>query len=481
MKTLIIFSPSSTFRPLSVISSLASDLRKEGLNPTVLDVGDYSAVKQGLPPRWFARLLGHDVFPDMFSSLLAANDVGYTKLSRLKTRDRRHLPREVKEEFEDAIASDLATYLRTDAPNTKSLFFKVTRKKIVLASETLYWRMRDFLDQQSFGTVFIPNGRVPEQRLAWLAALDSGNQVEFYEIGRATEHAYYRGKTQVHDRINSQNEVLRTTSHLSEKEVNQLASQWLATRLGPGLDIHPYGKKWKQVSEAPVSKKSNRLSAVFFSSSVDEFASYGDSWNSHSWIDQYQAFASIIRILEKKDIDLTLRVHPNLLNKASSYVRRENKRLWDLKEEFPQLKIIPPTSNTNSYDLLAAADYIFVGRSTLGLEGSCLGKSVWTTTAARYDEIADVRKIHHPEDLNEQALSPWTVDPSKANRFVAYWVIQDYPFRYGEDSWSTWDSMNAPYLLRLGNLLSKNSLFHKWHLLRLVVSKWRNGLRRYPC
>ena len=481
MKSLIIFSASSTFRPFSVVASLALDVRDEGSETIVLNISDYSYVTQGLPPRWYANLVGHDVFPNALENFLFENQILYSRAKQPQSGASAPLPQHVEEQFEQAIDSDLTTYLRTDTPKIESWFYRYTRRKISETSRGVYWEVRNRLQSAHFDLVLIPNGRVPEQRLAWLAALDEKVKVEFYEIGRATEASYYRGGTQVHDRTNSQAEVFQATADLSDTEVDKVAAQWLSTRSHTGLAIHPFGEKWEARKQSGTDQIQPKfLKAVFFSSSVDEFASYGESWNVHSWKDQYHAFGAVMRILQKNNVKCILRIHPNLLNKSGDNVKREIKQLRELKKQFPDLTIVPPGDKTNSYDLLEQADFVIVGRSTLGLEGSCMGKPVWTTTAARYDDVADIRKLHHPEDVNESGLTRWKVNSMKAKRFVAYWVIQDHPFRVAEKRWSTWDSMRAPKPLRLGTLLLKNAVPHKIHLLRLGLSRWRNEKRIFP-
>jgi len=473
VKTLILYSSSSTFRPRSVVSSLSVDQRQEGHDVTVLDIGDFSYVTQDLPPAWFARIMGHRVHRRALETVFARNTIEYLRLRRspIGASD---LPEHVVRELDDAVFSELVTYLRTDKPDFTKWFTSYSARQLKQAATPLYEELRGFLNGRNFDRALIPNGRVPDQRMALLACQDSGVSVQYYEIGRARENSYYLGSAQVHDRDLTQAEVYPTTSHLSNAEVSGLAKEWLGTRMGSGLSIHPYNRNWDSKGTYNRATPSQNLTAVFFSSSVDEFASYGGSWKKHSWSDQYQAFEAILSHFSNKEIDCVLRIHPNLQNKSRSYVREELGRIRDLQVRFPALRVIGHMDRTNSYDLLEQADMIFVGRSTLGLEASALGKCVWTTTAARYDDIADVRRILNPSDITATYLDPWVVDPSGAQRFVAYWMIHDHLFRFGESEWSTWDSLKAPTRLRLGNLLVKNSLPHKVHLVLSEFSTWSN-------
>ncbi len=474
MRTLILYSSSSTFRPRSVIASLACDERKKGHKVTVLEIGEFSYVTQDLPPRWFARLMGHDVYVGALDAVLAKNQVEYLHLAR-PHHTREPLPPHVVPELEDAVFSELVTYLRTDEPDVDSWFTRYTARKMREAATPLYAALSEFLTLHNFERAIVPNGRVPDQRLALLACKNSGVPVEYYEIGRARENSYYLGSTQVHDRDGTQREVHAKTAHLSDSEAAGLANEWLATRMGTGLSIHPYNKNWKPKGASSSEKTSERSKAVFFSSSVDEFASYGGSWKKHLWSDQYDAFAEILTHLTRRSVDCVLRIHPNLQNKSRRYVAKELSRIREIKNQFPSLTVLGHMDSTNSYDLLEQADMVIIGRSTLGLEANASGKCVWTTTAARYDDVADVRNLLKSGDVTAESLEPWEVDPRGAQRFVAYWMIHDTPFSFDESMWCTWDSLKTPTRLRLGNLLIRNSLPHKIHLVMSELSKWNNG------
>ena len=109
MKTLVLFSTSSTYRPRSVVASLAADQAALGNQVTVLDMSEFSYVTQDLPPRWFARLCGHDVHPNALEDVLAAEGIEYKKLLRSPLIKGKSLPPLVTKEFDDAIFSELVT------------------------------------------------------------------------------------------------------------------------------------------------------------------------------------------------------------------------------------------------------------------------------------------------------------------------------------------------------------------------------------
>ena len=474
MKTLILYSQSSTLRPRSVIASLATDQRKMGHDVTVLDISTYSYVNQDLPPRWFARLFGEDVYPSALERVLESQQIPFHRLNSSLCKDK--LPPDVMKQFDDSVFSELVTYFRTNRPNFKNPLTRFTERKIREKSEPIYHSLREFLEESEFEKVMVPNGRDSTTRLSLSACKKTGVEIEYFEIGRALENSYFSGRHQIHDREGTQSEVESVTAHLSDGQIRDIAKTWLSTRMTTGFAIHPYHLNWTREPDDTIPRSTEPL-AVFFTSSVDEFTSYGASWQTHEWADQYEAFSSIMNILEKKGITCVLRIHPNLQNKSLSFVRGELDRVNDLIRIHPKLHVIAHTDPTNSYDLLEHAEYVIVGRSTLGLEGSCLGKCVWTTTAARYDSSADIRPVLRTSDVTEERLSTWKVNPLGAERFVSYWVEQDSVFTFGEENWATWDSMKSSTAIKIGNLFIKNSLWHKAHLVALEIAKAVNRRR----
>lgn len=481
MSSVIIYNSGSTQKPLSAAVTVAAEAIKNDADVTLLDIEDFTYIHQGLPPAWYARLVGHRVYTDNFRKFLQNLGVKWEKLPRpKKSNQMSQVPDRVLEELEDALKSDLFTYLRTDRLDDYPWFSSFTERQIRNASLPLYNELVSYFIQKARPTVYIPNGRVAHQRLAILAAETAGCVVKFYEIGRALPQSAYIGNCQIHDREATQEEARELAKQTDQGSRKKVAENWLVNRMAPGSSINPFSRVWHESTTASNSSTApnERLNAVIFTSSADEFSSYGAKWATQTWKDQFEAFTSILKVLEQQGVNCTLRVHPNLVNKGRKYIARELSKTRELQIAFPSLRVIGHRDPVSSYDLVRESDYVFVGRSTLGLEASLLGKSVWTTTPARYDEIADVRRLHDPSDVTDEYLRPWSVDPSGAQAFVAYWVSQDVPFVAGDSEWCDWNLSRPPIGIRVGTLLIRNSIAHKLHLIKLEVNQRRQSLAR---
>jgi hypothetical protein len=146
----------------------------------------------------------------------------------------------------------------------------------------------------------------------------------------------------------------------------------------------------------------------------------------------------------------------------------------------PGLTVHWHNAHVNSYELVKSANYVIVERSTIGLEASMLGKPVWVTQASQWDKTADVRQVLGPEQITSSTMDLWTADPYPAQRFAAYWMVQEHPLHYSWNSWSSWDPDKPPFRMKAALLAVKNPWNHKLHLLRLEWAKWRNSGFRAP-
>ena len=463
----------ATQKSRSVVASLVADLRKQGNEVTVVDIEQFGTVFQDLPPEWILRILGHRTRRKRFTEVIASLGASLTSLNpdcALSAAP----PTSRQAECLQAIESELLTYFRQDTLKDDDRYVRWMRKNLTQQAFALYATFGHWLSEHSPDLVVIPNGRTSRQKICRVAAEELGIPVKFYENGRAQQDSYYLGTTQPHDRVASQAEVHSLTSHLTTSEINALAQSWLEERMHPRSGTNSFSAGWGNTSEA-TGAPPPRPRAVFFSSSADEFLAFGPMWNIDQWSTQFQAFDMLMKRLNDTGVDLVLRIHPNLSGKSHVYFQATVKEIKALERKYPSLTVHWHNSPANSYELAKSADYVFAERSTIALEANLMGKPVWINQAAQWDLIADVRQVLNPSDIEADSLTPWAVDTSRAERFIAYWVIQEHPLHYAWNDWSSWNPETAPLLIKLASLLGKNPLPHKRHLLSLEWARYRNN------
>lgn len=465
----------ATAKSRSVVASLVADQRENGAAVELIDISKLTTISQDLPPRWVARMFGHEVKHHAFEEVVYS--LGATIVEPLvPSQSPDQVRAEHRSDVDTAIESELLTYFRVDTlPNTRAV--TGLRSKLHRGAIETYWALDAMWSTEPPDRVFIPNGRTSRQKAARKVAEHYKIPITLYENGRARPDSYYAGSTQPHDRVASQAEVDQLTKKLSRKSIEALADEWLSLRMAPSGGTNSFSGLWQ--TGAP-DTRSDRKTAVFFASSFDEFLAFGPMWTIDAWSHQFEAFDSMMSILEKSGVDLVLRLHPNLGTKSRRYFLRQVQDVTALAAKHPTLKIYWHNDSVNSYDLVKSADYVIVERSTIGLEASMMGKPVWVTQASQWDLIADIRQVLKPGDITDEVMSLWKPDPYPAQKFAAYWMIQERPLRYSWESWSSWNPERPPRRMKGAVLAVRNPWRHKLQLVALEWAKWRNSMFTAP-
>lgn len=454
----------------SVIASLAADRRDEGHDVRILDISPWSTVSQDLPPGWIVRLLGHRVVPGALEKEWERLGVRHVTAPPDFT-PQQPIPDDVSSSVYQSLESEMLTYFRREhLPRTGR--YEVFRERLDSHVKKTYWWLHEMWGDDPPDFVCIPNGRTSRQKAAWRAAEARSLPVRIYEIGRARPHSYYYGTTQPHDRLGSQEEINRFSDFPTEAEMRVLSHEWLASRTGGESPTNEFMSLWNSYGSGSSFESPT---AVFFTSSVDELLASGPMWTIDQWDRPFEAFDLIMSILEQQGMSLVMRLHPNLGSKSRTYFREEVRRVTELQEKHPSLVVHWHNSPINSYDLVRSAAAVIVERSTIGLEASLMGKPVWVTRATQWDLTADVRQVLSPSDVTEEILRPWQPDTRGAEKFVAYWMLQEHEFRYHWSHWASWNPEAPPVRLKIARLATKNSWSHRFHLVSTELTRRRNN------
>lgn len=472
-KVAVIHYMGATQKSYSVVASIVADMREQYQDVQVVDIGKFGTIFQEFPPEWAVRLVGHKSYRNRFRATL--ENLG-ASLEVLEPKPELvvALTDSNRTECLQAIESELLTYFRQEALDEKRHYVRWLRSNLTSQAFACYSAIHRWLSETSPNLVIIPNGRTSRQKVCRVAAEGLGIPVQFYENGRSRPDSYYLGTTQPHDRVASQKEVGSLTSQLRASEISALARNWLQERMNPSSGTNTFSAGWNG-GKAKNEAAHERPRAVFFSSSADEFLAFGPMWNIDEWSTQFHAFDMIMERLSNQGIELVLRIHPNLSGKSHTYFLKTVREIRSLQLKYPSLTVHWHNSRVNSYDLAQSADYVIAERSTIALEANLMGKSVWICQAAQWDLIADVRQVLKPSDIDKDDLTPWSVDVSGAERFIAYWVIQERPLHYRWVDWTSWNPEASPLGIKLASLWGKNPLAHKRHLISLEWARFRNN------
>ena len=141
----------------------------------------------------------------------------------------------------------------------------------------------------------------------------------------------------------------------------------------------------------------DKINVVIFNSSEDEYAAIGGEWDKNKVFDnQIQGIKWISKHYKPQpQVNITLRIHPNLSKLNYKYTNSVNHELKGLDN----LYIIEPESEISSYSLIDMADIIIVFGSTIGIEASYWGKVVINLSEAYYNPLGSVYVPKTKEEL----------------------------------------------------------------------------------
>lgn len=136
---------------------------------------------------------------------------------------------------------------------------------------------------------------------------------------------------------------------------------------------------------------------VVFVSSEDEFAAIGSDFRRYSLFrSQEEGIRFIAEHTQGEDVDLYVRIHPNLRGIEYGYHRR----LVLLQDEYDHVTVVPALSEVSTYALVDSADLVVVFGSSVGAEAAYVGKPVILLSGCFYYNL-DI--THNPTSKQELA------------------------------------------------------------------------------
>lgn len=460
---------------LRIAEQIITTAISQGETAWLLDASSISTTPPDSYDRRVLRLAnihfpGHDIEQRMLQ--LGANYLNISTFA--KSPNRAPLSEVAADALEISTTSALITYYRTDSPDLQKRKIKATYDGFKAEGINLYWAMKQLLTDHQFTTVYLPNGRFPNQRMPMLAAQELNVSTVHFEKGESANSAYLQPYSP-QDRINSQNSVGKVLSGLTRKEIENIADDWIARRAPAKTSINEFSEGWKQHLDSELLEKiRNHKTVGLFTSSQDEFMFLGPEWQLHTWESQFQAFDTILNLFEKAGYFCYLRVHPNLATKEHGCFKREKNDLHKLISAHPKLYVIWHDEPVNSYFLLEHTDQVVVWDSTIGLEANAIGIPVIACATTRYGLVADVQEILGKESATSQLTSIQETDSYKAKKFIAYLNKRDISLEIPANSWIPWAKTGPSFLVKLSTFTVSGGAPTIRDSLRATLDLWRH-------
>ena len=436
--TLLVVSHGNDLEYLNIILNILEDKKQSFQEVKFLDLSRVLE-DQDTFHRPLLRL-GGLVSPEqtIFNHLDALGYEVYRVEGRKEFESIDRIPTHVMEGIEESIRSALISRSGNEIPEP-STWLRKRHNQYMQEGVISFNSVKNYLVRNpQISEIAVINGRFPCQRGVIEAAICANTPWKSYERGTydmtlppflySTERYfravnYWYAPYPANARLEKQDAIL--AMNLPPERINSFeVENWFLLRRQSG-GSNRFSEAWKDT----INNNSSRKLAVFFTSSVDEFAELGASWKEAEWKDQWEAFEYLTPLLIRQNYRVILRVHPNLANKPSKTGRATRAAIDALSNQFPELEVIQPTAKTNSYALLAMTDLAIVWVSTIGLEASQMGVRAICLSSSEYDLVADVRRWLKKEDVDFETLKDWTVDTTGALNFIAGVYAHDHKAR----------------------------------------------------
>ena len=325
-----------------------------------------------------------------------------------------------------AAYSSLVSNCRDPEPNLIQHREQLNRS-LKSAGQT-YYQTLELLSQRSFDRVYAFNGRFAALRGVLRACQKIGVDCYLHERGCDPQHFDLFKNELLHDIQSTEKIILDywdTAKNRPDREA--IASNWFQDRVDRIEKVwHSFVKNQKR-GRLPDTWNPNQRNIGIFCSSDDEFVAIGEAWENEIYPNQVTAIRRISHDLYETnpEIQLYLRVHPNLAS-----VENDRKTLM-LSLQSPNLTIIPPDADIDTYQLMNSCEKVATFGSSVGSEAVYWGVPSVLLGPCLYQGLGGVyrAKSHeHSLQLLSGPLEPQ--EKTGALKYGFWFQTRGYPHQY---------------------------------------------------
>lgn len=305
---------------------------------------------------------------------------------------------------------------------------RLLARSYIQSAWNVFWKFSDLIDSLHPQAVVVFNGMFYPEAIARFAAQQMNIPVISHEVGMLPFSAFftYKEATAYPVKVDSDFQLSKTQEARLD---GYLEKRFQGKFQTAGVKFWP---EIQQFSPALLEKinKYSIMVPIFTNVIFDTSQSHANTIFEHMfcWLELV-----IDEIKKHPEILFIIRAHPDEIRTGKE--SRESVSEWfesNNLTEIPNLVFISPDEFISSYDLIAAAKFVMVYNSTVGLEASIMGKPVLCAGKARYTQIPTVFFPDYKEsyaNLFDEFLRADSVDHPAAMRENARRVLYSQLFR----------------------------------------------------
>ena len=222
----------------------------------------------------------------------------------------------------------------------------------------------DYIAREKPDRIYVFNGRFASMRAILRACQAFETECVIHERGCDLQHYELFFDRLPHD-IEYAEQRMKELWHNADPEQRELVgANWFVDRVNRVESNWHSFVKGQDKGCLPESWDDSKKNIALFTSSDDEFVAIGKCWQNDLYPNQLDAIRDIgtDQWQLDKDVHFFIRVHPNL-------IKVDNQRKRDLLNlALPNVTIIRPESNIDTYSLMKAADVTVSFGSSVGIE-----------------------------------------------------------------------------------------------------------------
>ena len=293
----------------------------------------------------------------------------------------------------------------------------------------LYRQLLKHFQRNRPNKVIIFNARLSPDRAVYRATESLGIPVEVVEVA-GTLNKYIRLiNERPHDFYDWSKEIEELWSAASSLDLDQktaVGSKWFEdSRYKPQRPFLRISGRMKK-GKLPKNLDLNKKIISIFASSDDERLASGAKAPKSMFETQIEGIRTLVKHFEdRKDIQLVLRIHPNLSNLRNSQMHEL------LCVSAQNLVVVKPEARVDSYELLARSNIAVSFWSTIGIEATYWGCPSIALAANRSN---DLNVVYTPKEFSEFCRMIDSDLPPKpkiqAVKFGYWKAMKGIPYKY---------------------------------------------------
>ncbi len=336
----------------------------------------------------------------------------------------------------------------------------------------VYLNFKNFISKTNPDCIYIFNGRFAESFPIVEYAIKRKIKYKTIEVARSKHRYDIYDNNLPHDLEARFKKIEETWSNGIPAERDKIAIEWFEKTRNGTKDIGINFIKNQTQNTLPKNFDPKKENIAIFNSSEDEMKVMKDRIT-HLYKSQNDAIEKVVNhFSSNKDIHFYLRVHPNL------GVVNNSQMEGILKMNYPNLTVISPESDIDTYALMDVCDKTFTFGSSVGIEATYWGKPSILFGRTIYEQLDTVYFPKTYEMLYDLLLTKDLKPKEKSSTYKFSYYISSFgkpylKFKYDGKFNSTYGTkkMKRFYPRTIYYLLKYLPNFKKWVRYNKIIRR----------